>query len=156
MARRIETISDATMAALSGYAWPGNVRELRNVIERAMILSKDSALRVDLPEPAPPPSQESPHTAKAVEADHIRRVLEQTGWRVRGRRGAAEILDSPMRGPVCPTQAPPSHRTTGGRPTDPRRLRRRPSYAPVPPHDPFPPSGKARAPWRRHKEPPIV
>ena len=29
---------------------------------------------------------------KDVEREHILRVLEQTGWRVRGKEGAAEIL----------------------------------------------------------------
>ncbi|MDE3155292.1 MAG: sigma 54-interacting transcriptional regulator, partial [Acidobacteriota bacterium] len=44
--RRIETIPPATMAALQQWSWPGNVRELENVIERAVILSKGSALVV--------------------------------------------------------------------------------------------------------------
>jgi DNA-binding NtrC family response regulator len=35
------------MAALQAYEWPGNVRELQNVIERAMILSQGTVLRVE-------------------------------------------------------------------------------------------------------------
>jgi hypothetical protein len=31
-------------------------------------------------------------TMEEVEREHIRRVLEMTGWRVRGRNGAAEML----------------------------------------------------------------
>ena len=34
-------------AAISAYDWPGNVRELKNVIERAVILSKGRTLRLD-------------------------------------------------------------------------------------------------------------
>ena len=35
---------------LEQYDWPGNVRELQNVIERAVILSRDSRLHFDLPQ----------------------------------------------------------------------------------------------------------
>lgn len=43
--RRInKSVSDAAMAQLTGYGWPGNIRELRNVIERAIILSRDGDL----------------------------------------------------------------------------------------------------------------
>ena len=37
----------AAMAALEAYPWPGNVRELRNVIERAMVLSRDGRVTSD-------------------------------------------------------------------------------------------------------------
>ena len=47
MANRIKTIPRKSMEALQRYAWPGNVRELRNVIERAMIISKDKVLNVE-------------------------------------------------------------------------------------------------------------
>ena len=40
-------------------------------------------------ESAPRPNQTLAH----VERDHILRVLEQTGWRVRGPKGAALVLD---------------------------------------------------------------
>ena len=42
MGKSIESIPRRTMQELQAYPWPGNVRELRNVIERAMILSKGS------------------------------------------------------------------------------------------------------------------
>jgi formate hydrogenlyase transcriptional activator len=32
-------------------------------------------------------------TAEEVERNHIHRVLERTGWRIRGQGGAAEKLD---------------------------------------------------------------
>jgi transcriptional regulator with PAS, ATPase and Fis domain len=38
------------MALLQGYSWPGNVRELENVIQRAIIVAKDTCISAaDLP-----------------------------------------------------------------------------------------------------------
>jgi len=42
--KSVSAISDEAYAQLRGYAWPGNVRELRNVIERAVLLSKGEKL----------------------------------------------------------------------------------------------------------------
>jgi two-component system response regulator HydG len=42
--------SPEALRALLDYRWPGNVRELENAIERALLLAKGDALRVeDLP-----------------------------------------------------------------------------------------------------------
>jgi len=41
-------ITPATMKAFLAYSWPGNVRELRNVLERALILSKGGPITPDL------------------------------------------------------------------------------------------------------------
>ena len=38
--KKIETIPDETMRALTRWDWPGNIRELENFIERAVILTK--------------------------------------------------------------------------------------------------------------------
>jgi formate hydrogenlyase transcriptional activator len=68
----------------------GNVRELRNV-ERAIILSSELPLRIELPRHramAPTASL----ALEDVERLHIVRVLEQAGWRVRGAEGAASAL----------------------------------------------------------------
>jgi DNA-binding NtrC family response regulator len=37
---QVESFKSETMALLKAYSWPGNVRELRNIMERAVILSK--------------------------------------------------------------------------------------------------------------------
>jgi DNA-binding NtrC family response regulator len=37
---RVESCKNETLEMLKAYSWPGNVRELRNIMERAVILSK--------------------------------------------------------------------------------------------------------------------
>lgn len=46
--RPTPTLTQGQVEALRRYDWPGNVRELKNVIERAVILSRGGALRLDL------------------------------------------------------------------------------------------------------------
>jgi len=49
-ARPLLKISKEAMEAFLKYSWPGNVRELENVIERLIILTKDSVINAsDLP-----------------------------------------------------------------------------------------------------------
>jgi len=92
MGKRVTTIPGEEMQALQRHQWPGNVRELRNLIEHSMILSKGPCLRLQLPG-----VQESgpaiPQQLAELERQHIIEVLRQTGWRVKGRNGAAEVLD---------------------------------------------------------------
>jgi transcriptional regulator with GAF, ATPase, and Fis domain len=94
MGKPIEHIADDSMKALQAYPWPGNVRELRNVIERAMILARGTTLHVSLGRtPMPAPGKAPVGTLEASERAHILRALKQTGWRIRGSGGAAELLD---------------------------------------------------------------
>jgi len=44
MGRRFAGLTREAENRLLGYSWPGNVRELRNVVERAMILEKESEI----------------------------------------------------------------------------------------------------------------
>jgi formate hydrogenlyase transcriptional activator len=83
------------MAEMLAYDWPGNVRELRNLIERAMILTQSSTLHVTL-------GRAPVHTASLngcvgtlehAERTHILIALEQCRWRIRGSRGAGQLLD---------------------------------------------------------------
>jgi len=93
LGKSIELIPASVMDKLTEYTWPGNVRELENVIERAVINS--SGLKLRLMDDLKPSLQDLPtdlKTMEAVEFDHIVRVLEQTGCRVSGKNGAAEIL----------------------------------------------------------------
>ena len=91
LGKRIESISKEQLAALQRHQWPGNVRELRNVIERAVIVSTGPRLVVELPS-ATVSSRRRSRRMDDVEREHIRAVLEGTGWRIRGAGGAAEQL----------------------------------------------------------------
>jgi len=50
MDRQIETIPKETMQLLTALPWLGNIRQLENLMERSVILSEGSALRVPLSE----------------------------------------------------------------------------------------------------------
>jgi formate hydrogenlyase transcriptional activator len=91
MGKRVEHVSRGSMKDLESYPWPGNVRELRNVIERAMIRAKGGTLRVELPSRSAGHDSED-RTLVGLERAHILRTLDETGWRVRGVGGAAEVL----------------------------------------------------------------
>ncbi|MDH4232967.1 MAG: sigma 54-interacting transcriptional regulator, partial [Nitrospirota bacterium] len=93
--KNITTIPDATMDALKQYRWPGNVRELSNVIERAVITSRSTVL--ELAEKIDDASgmqaeQSKDKSLTEVERAHIMRVLEETGWKIEGPKGAARPL----------------------------------------------------------------
>ena len=95
MGKSIEQIPQGVMKTLQDYPWPGNVRELQNVIERAVINSSGPKLRLadDLTGPAHKEMPNHLRTLQDIEIDHITRVLEETGWRIEGPKGAAVILD---------------------------------------------------------------
>ena len=79
------------MEALQRYPWPGNVRELRNVIEHGAIVTTKDTLVVPMLAEAGPAAMH-PQALADVERAHIRRVLESTGWRIKGPKGAAAAL----------------------------------------------------------------
>jgi transcriptional regulator with GAF, ATPase, and Fis domain len=94
LSKRIDSIDRNSMTALQQYAWPGNIRELRNIVERAMIAAKGRRLSIPLPPPHAPAAATTRRGPKLVdvEREHIRGVLESTGWRIRGTGGAADRL----------------------------------------------------------------
>jgi PAS domain S-box-containing protein len=119
MGKKIEGIAPDALERLVNYPWPGNIRELKNVVERGVVLSPSLSitLGLDLLPPeiskpdsggaapahgqgweaaAQPPEAKSPHEPTAsleeLERQHILKVLQQAGWKISGRNGAAEIL----------------------------------------------------------------
>jgi transcriptional regulator with GAF, ATPase, and Fis domain len=91
MGKRIETVPQKSMEAMQRYPWPGNVRELKNVIEQAMIISKNKVLKVQMPG-SPDSETLRGLTLESVERKHIVEILQRTEWRVSGKNGAAELL----------------------------------------------------------------
>src|SRR5262252_3869973 len=105
-AKQITGISQDTMDVLSRYSWPGNIRELQNVIERAVVLSPGSVLRLGkdlLPvaveeaehdsTSASEVAASSPDALENVERSHILQVLQDTRGVIEGPHGAARILN---------------------------------------------------------------
>jgi transcriptional regulator with GAF, ATPase, and Fis domain len=103
--REALTLTRSQVANMKSYSWPGNVRELKNVIERAVILSPGTSLRLDLsmpelesaekPATAVPPRGEEPMTEKEMrefQKTNLIMALEQADWKVSGKGGAAELL----------------------------------------------------------------
>ncbi|HYV10462.1 MAG TPA: sigma 54-interacting transcriptional regulator [Pyrinomonadaceae bacterium] len=105
LGKTIDTISQDTMTKLRNYPWPGNVRELRNVIERAVIISPGSQLRLiddldsqalelDLQEEAILNSVfQVGGTLEQTEHNLIVQTLKKVHWKVEGPGGAAELLN---------------------------------------------------------------
>ena len=94
MGKRISSIPAALIKHLQNYDWPGNIRELENVIERAVITSKNSVLKLTerLTANSSKPAVKSNQTLAEVERNHILKILEATGWKIQGINGAAKTL----------------------------------------------------------------
>lgn len=102
IAREIKPLSAEDIRRLQASDWPGNVRELQNVIERAVITSRDGRLNLDRALPAMPgtlPPARASGTAvrtsremEELERANLLQALEQTGWKVSGKEGAASLL----------------------------------------------------------------
>jgi transcriptional regulator with GAF, ATPase, and Fis domain len=92
--KNVEKITQGTMDSLIAYQWPGNIRELENLIERAVILCHTTKLEPGkwLPERGSTSLDSRIPTLEKLEHDHILEVLQMTGWKVSGDRGAAKLL----------------------------------------------------------------
>ena len=94
--KTIDIISSDTMEALRRHAWPGNIRELENVIERAVILSPGSVLRISNQDLSTRivsgGNVERSQTLEEVERNHILATLKETRWILSGPSGAAARL----------------------------------------------------------------
>jgi transcriptional regulator with PAS, ATPase and Fis domain len=95
MKKDVSAVSADAMSALIHYRWPGNVRELEHAVERAVILSNRSTIRVrDLPPEIihTPRARRNDETLDLVEQERasIERALERFGS---NRRKAAEALN---------------------------------------------------------------
>src|SRR5271166_2050468 len=94
----IDLIPDEVMEALKAHDWPGNIRELQNFIERAVVFSPESVLRLplaDLKLMTKQPSAAASRTLADAEREHILDVLKQTDGLIGGMQGAASRLGLP-------------------------------------------------------------
>ena len=94
-------LTKAVARQLVRYDWPGNVRELQHVIERAVILSRGGALRIDLKDRSDTTAKLTADDEAEVltdeqvrqfERENLRRAMESSGGKVAGPGGAAELL----------------------------------------------------------------
>lgn len=73
------SIDESAIELLKKYPWPGNVRELRNVLERAMIVSKDNVIQPeDLPVMIRNYGRENAKTTSNSYTGTLRQILEET------------------------------------------------------------------------------
>jgi formate hydrogenlyase transcriptional activator len=101
MGKRVDSIPTETMAAFQWYSWPGNIRELQNLVERAVILSREGVLPNPLPKKQPEFMIPGLHHTRTFQSSMtmedsnralIVDTLERAGWIVGGPRGAAAQL----------------------------------------------------------------
>lgn len=91
--KKITNIPKKVIDALMSYDYPGNIRELENMIERALIISKNDTLELgDWLLKKSAGSKSKTVDLNSVEKNHITEVLNRTNWKVSGERGAAKIL----------------------------------------------------------------
>jgi PAS domain S-box-containing protein len=106
MGRTLAPLSEDCLRRLQAYGWPGNVRELQNIIERAVITSRDGRLNLDraLPESvnavaaaiggdgSTAPRVRTAKELEELERQNIVAALESSEWKVAGDSGAARLL----------------------------------------------------------------
>jgi transcriptional regulator with GAF, ATPase, and Fis domain len=101
MGKQVDSILPETMSAFQWYSWPGNIRELQNLVERAVILSRDGVFPNPLHKRQTEPMIPSLHRPRTFQSSMtvedsdralLVETLEQVGWIVGGPRGAAAKL----------------------------------------------------------------
>ena len=96
--KTIDSIPDEVVEVLKAHDWPGNIRELQNCIERAVLFSPASVLRLplDLVKQTVKQGSENPaRTLADADRDHILETLNQVNWLIGGEGGAANRLGLP-------------------------------------------------------------
>jgi len=103
-------IGEEALREMVHYDWPGNIRELENVIEQSVILAgREGPLELgrplvrkpglhpplvpDQPPASPKTLSDMKQSQQQNEREYILSVLRKTNGRIRGRNGAAELLN---------------------------------------------------------------
>ena len=104
MNRPSPRFTKAQAEQLTAHDWPGNIRELQNAVERAVILAQSGPLKFELPEAQASETARTPEAAtpattmltrdehKRQERESIATALKQSGGKIFGPDGAAELL----------------------------------------------------------------
>ncbi len=105
LGRDIPRISQGQLEKLKQHDWPGNIRELSNVIERAVILTTGSRLRLDLAMQSSTSPQQTADAGPDELGDYLTEdefretekanmiaVLGHSGGQVWGANGAASLM----------------------------------------------------------------
>ncbi|MBN2059932.1 MAG: sigma-54-dependent Fis family transcriptional regulator, partial [Deltaproteobacteria bacterium] len=103
--RETPPLAQGALENTMAYPWPGNIRELQNAVERALILSGGGPITFgDIHQTTISPGTDLKPAVKStsgakdtmaldeVVSRHIRMVLERTGGRIGGEKGAARLL----------------------------------------------------------------
>jgi formate hydrogenlyase transcriptional activator len=96
--KTIDSIPEEVVDVLKAHDWPGNIRELQNCIERAMLFSPGSVLRLPMALTQTAVAQRSESSARTLadaDREHILETLTQTNWMIGGQGGAANRLGLP-------------------------------------------------------------
>jgi DNA-binding NtrC family response regulator len=100
--KKIEGVSAKAKEQLMAYHWPGNIRELEHVIERSILLAKDTIIEEVLisrmkgkDSTAFVSEDERIKTIHENERDHILAVLRKCKGKIWGVGAAAELLNIP-------------------------------------------------------------
>ncbi|MDR7127926.1 transcriptional regulator with GAF, ATPase, and Fis domain [Algoriphagus sp. 4150] len=104
LGKSLTGISESTKQQMLNYHWPGNIRELEHLLERAAIMATSPV--ISLVEPllyetsydadlaiSEPPSVQLVKPHMKAEKDNILKALNISNFRIRGKGGAAELLD---------------------------------------------------------------
>jgi formate hydrogenlyase transcriptional activator len=97
----IDSIPDEVIEVLKTHDWPGNIRELPNFIERAVLFSPASVLRLPLDfnqrvsQTVKQSAESDPRTLADADREHILETLNQTNWLIGGQGGAANRFGLP-------------------------------------------------------------
>ena len=90
--KSITTIPAEAMDALLNWDWPGNIRELQNLVQRCVILTTSSVLKVPLEELRRNAKWSSGKVSAEVERELILQALKEAGGVIGGASGAANRL----------------------------------------------------------------
>lgn len=95
MAKKNDALRVDAMETLERWHWPGNIRELENFLERSVILTEGTSLRVRVGELCnlnADGNRSIPGTLEELERQYTLQVLRQVGGVISGSDGAAARL----------------------------------------------------------------